>query len=47
VFRDNGTYPVGSPSPYLEWAVMRDPFGNSFCLIKDLPSLGAEADSEP
>lgn len=36
LFREKGTYPVGSPSPYLEWAVMRDPFGNAFCLIKDL-----------
>ena len=22
--------------PYLEWAVMKDPFGNAFCLIRDL-----------
>ena len=36
LFRERGTYPLGSPSPYLEWAVMRDPFGNAFCLIKDL-----------
>jgi catechol 2,3-dioxygenase-like lactoylglutathione lyase family enzyme len=36
VFREKGTYPVGSPEPYLEWAVMLDPFGNKFCLIKDL-----------
>lgn len=36
LFRPKGTYPLGSPKPYLEWAVMRDPFGNAFCLIKDL-----------
>ena len=36
LFREKGTYPLDSPKPYLEWAVMRDPFGNSFCLIKDL-----------
>ncbi|MEN4098959.1 MAG: VOC family protein, partial [Anaerolineaceae bacterium] len=36
VFRPKGTYPLGSPEPYLEWAVMLDPFGNAFCLIKDL-----------
>jgi catechol 2,3-dioxygenase-like lactoylglutathione lyase family enzyme len=36
LFRQKGTYPLGSPRPYLEWAVMRDPFGNAFCLIKDL-----------
>lgn len=36
LFREKGTYPIGSPSPYLEWAVMLDPFGNKFCLIKDL-----------
>jgi predicted enzyme related to lactoylglutathione lyase len=23
-----------SESPYLEWAVMRDPFGNQFCFVK-------------
>ena len=34
--RKKGTYPLDSPSPYLEWAVMADPFGNAFCLIKDL-----------
>jgi catechol 2,3-dioxygenase-like lactoylglutathione lyase family enzyme len=34
--RSKGTYPIGSESPYLEWAVMNDPFGNRFCLIKDL-----------
>lgn len=27
-----GFYP--SVSPYLEWAVMRDPFGNHFCFVK-------------
>jgi len=36
VFREKGTYPLGSASPYLEWAVMLDSFGNKFCLIKDL-----------
>lgn len=36
LFREKGTYPIGSPSPYLEWAVMLDPFGNKFCLIKEL-----------
>ncbi len=36
LFREKGTYPIGSPNPYLEWAVMTDPFGNAFCLIKDL-----------
>lgn len=26
--------------PYLEWAVMADPFGNEFCLIRDVrPTL--------
>ncbi len=36
VFREKGTYPLGSSKPYLEWAVMTDPFGNKFCLIRDL-----------
>jgi len=36
VFREKGTYPLGADKPYLEWAVMLDPFGNKFCLIKDL-----------
>ena len=36
LFREKGTYPIESPSPYLEWAVMLDPYGNKFCLIKDL-----------
>jgi catechol 2,3-dioxygenase-like lactoylglutathione lyase family enzyme len=36
LFREKGTYPLGSDDPYLEWAVMTDPFGNAFCLIKDL-----------
>ena len=36
MFREKGTYPIGAPEPYLEWAVMLDPFGNKFCLIKDL-----------
>jgi catechol 2,3-dioxygenase-like lactoylglutathione lyase family enzyme len=34
--REKGTYPVESSKPYLEWAVMKDPFGNAFCLIRDL-----------
>jgi len=34
--REKATYPLGSTTPYLEWAVMKDPFGNAFCLIKDL-----------
>ena len=34
--REKGTYPIGSTTPYLEWAVMKDPFGNAFCLIRDL-----------
>jgi hypothetical protein len=36
LFREKGTYPLGAAEPYLEWAVMLDPFGNKFCLIKDL-----------
>lgn len=36
LFREKRTYPLGSSTPYLEWAVMRDPFGNAFCLIRDL-----------
>ncbi len=36
LFREKGTYPIGADRPYLEWAVMLDPFGNKFCLIKDL-----------
>jgi len=36
ILREKGTYPLSSPDPYLEWAVMADPFGNAFCLIKDL-----------
>jgi catechol 2,3-dioxygenase-like lactoylglutathione lyase family enzyme len=36
LYRPKGTYPIGSETPYLEWAVMNDPFGNAFCLIKDL-----------
>ena len=37
LFREKGTYPLGAEKPYLEWAVMLDPFGNKFCLIKPLP----------
>jgi uncharacterized protein len=36
MFREKGSYPIGADRPYLEWAVMLDPFGNKFCLIKDL-----------
>ena len=36
LFREKGTYPLDSAQPYLEWAVMTDPFGNAFCLAKDL-----------
>lgn len=36
IFREKGTYPLDSTKPYLEWVVMTDPFGNEFCLIKDL-----------
>lgn len=36
LYRPKGTYPMDSTEPYLEWAVMNDPFGNRFCLIKDL-----------
>ncbi len=28
-----GFYPPGD-APYLEWAIMQDPFGNQFCLVK-------------
>src|SRR3989337_1484987 len=28
-----GFYPPGD-APYLEWAVMQDPFGNQFCFVK-------------
>jgi hypothetical protein len=27
----------GSSDPVLEWAVLADPFGNEFCLIRELP----------
>ena len=27
----------GSPDPVLEWAVVADPFGNEFCVIRELP----------
>lgn len=39
LIREKGTYPLDSTKPYLEWAVMDDPFGNTFCLIKDLVYL--------
>jgi len=28
-----GFYPSGD-APYLEWAIMQDPFGNQFCFVK-------------
>ena len=28
-----GLYPPGD-APYLEWAIMQDPFGNQFCFVK-------------
>ena len=28
-----GFYPPGN-APYLEWAIMQDPFGNQFCFVK-------------
>lgn len=31
--RQPGLYP-SAQSPLLEWAVMRDPFGNEFCLVR-------------
>jgi hypothetical protein len=30
----------GSPDPVLEWAVVADPFGNEFCVIRELPEPG-------
>ena len=36
ILREKGTYPLESTTPFLEWAVLADPFGNAFCLIKDL-----------
>lgn len=36
LFREKGTYPLDAEKPYLEWAVLLDPFGNKFCLIKPL-----------
>ena len=33
VVRAPGFYPPGE-APYLEWAVMQDPFGNQFCFVK-------------
>ena len=36
-----GFYPSGD-APYLEWAIMQDPFGNQFCFVKwPLTSLAA------
>ena len=31
----------GNPDPVLEWAVLADPFGNEFCLIRELPEPDA------
>jgi catechol 2,3-dioxygenase-like lactoylglutathione lyase family enzyme len=36
ILREKSTYPLDSTTPYLEWSVLADPFGNAFCLIKDL-----------
>lgn len=30
-----GSHPDGQP-PLIDWAVMRDPFGNEFCLVSEL-----------
>lgn len=35
------SYP-GQP-PSIDWAVMQDPFGNEFCLVRELTSAEAEA----
>lgn len=32
--RPKGTY--GPDGPRLEWAIMADPFGNEFCIIRDI-----------
>jgi predicted enzyme related to lactoylglutathione lyase len=45
VFRQKDTYPLGSSQPYLEWAVMTDPFGNRFCLIRDLEPTSQTVES--
>ena len=34
VVKPNGPFPPDNPQ--LEWAVVADPFGNEFCLIRDL-----------
>ena len=31
----------GNPDPVLEWAVLADPSGNEFCLIRELPEPDA------
>ena len=38
--------------PLIDWAVMQDPFGNEFCLVRELTraeraALGAAADDGP
>lgn len=31
---ERGQFPLGSPAPYLEWAAMKDPFGNASALAR-------------
>jgi hypothetical protein len=33
----------GDEPPIIDWAVMRDPFGNEFCLVEDLTDAQIEA----
>ena len=33
--------------PYIDWAVMQDPFGNEFCLVKDLSEEQSLAAMDP
>ena len=33
--------------PYIDWAVMQDPFGNEFCLVKDLTDEQSMATMDP
>jgi len=37
VVKPPGPFPEGAP--VLEWAVMADPFGNEFCLIRDVQPI--------
>jgi len=39
-------YPPGG-APYLEWAIMQDPFGNQFCFVKWPLTSTAVVDEEP